>query len=45
MKASDFKEYLEKISPGLSSEEGFRFGDPKVEVSGVLVSWMATKEA
>ena len=45
MKALDFKEYLEKISPGLSSEEGFRFGNPNLEVKGILVSWMATKEA
>ena len=45
MKAIDFKEYLEKISPGLGSEEGFRFGDPNIEVKGILVSWMATKDA
>jgi len=45
MKASDFEKYLEKISPGLGSEEGFRFGDPDIEVKGILVSWMATREA
>jgi len=45
MKALDFKKYLEKISPGLSSEEDFRFGDPNIEVKGILVSWMATEKA
>jgi len=45
MKAIDFKKYLEELAPGLGSEEGFRFGDPEVEVKGILVSWMATVEA
>jgi len=45
MKAVDFKERLEELSPGLGSEEGFRFGNPYAEVTGILVSWMATTEA
>lgn len=45
MKALDFGKYLEELSPGLGSEEGFRFGNPEMEVEGMLVSWMATAEA
>ncbi len=45
MKAIEFKNYLEELSPGLGLEEGFRFGNPYVEVKGILVSWMATAEA
>ena len=45
MKALDFKKYLERVSPNLGLEEGFLFGDPNVEVKGILVSWMATKGA
>jgi len=45
MKAIDFERYLEQLSPGLGSEEGFHFGNPNIEVKGILVSWMATAEA
>jgi len=45
MKAIDFERYLEQLSPGFGSEEGFRFGNPNIEVKGILVSWMATAEA
>jgi len=45
MRASEFEEYLGEVSPGLGSEEGFRFGDRDVEVEGILVAWMATTEA
>jgi len=45
MKAAEFKEYLEELSPGLGAEEGFRSGNPNAEVKGILVAWMATTEA
>lgn len=45
MKALEFKEFVERVAGSLGSEEGFRFGNPDVEVRGVLVSWMATLEA
>ena len=45
MRAVEFEEYLREVSPGLGSEEGFRFGDRNAEVQGILVTWMATAEA
>ena len=45
MRAVEFGEYLGEISPGLGSEEGFRFGDCNAEVKGILVAWMATAAA
>jgi len=45
MLATQIEEYIESLSPGRGYEEGFRFGDPHVEVSGVLVCFMATLEA
>lgn len=45
MKAIEFKEFLERNAKYLGPEEGFRFGDPNIEVNGILVSWMATTGA
>lgn len=45
MLATQIEEYIESLSPGRGYEEGFRFGDPQAEVSGVLVCFMATLEA
>ena len=45
MKATEVGAFVESLSPGVGQEEGFRFGEPGIEVSGVLVCWMATVEA
>lgn len=45
MKALEFKTFIESLAGSLSPEEGFRLGNPDVEVRGVLISWMATLEA
>ena len=45
MNATQVQEYLESVSPGRGYEEGFRFGSPHVEVSGILVCFMATLDA
>lgn len=45
MKALEFKEFIERAAGSLESEEGFRFGNPDVEIRGILVSWMATLKA
>ncbi|MGQ9632136.1 MAG: Nif3-like dinuclear metal center hexameric protein [bacterium] len=46
MRAREIAEHFEgKFKLPLGDEEGFRFGDPDVEVRGVLVCWMATSEA
>jgi len=43
--ALEVKEFIERSAGSFGSEEGFRFGNPDVEVRGILVSWMATLEA
>jgi putative NIF3 family GTP cyclohydrolase 1 type 2 len=45
MTASEALQYIESLSPGRGGEEGIRFGDPNVQVRGVLVCFMATLEA
>jgi putative NIF3 family GTP cyclohydrolase 1 type 2 len=45
MRAHEVQNLLVELSPPLGREEGFRFGDPDVEVSGILVTWMATCDA
>jgi putative NIF3 family GTP cyclohydrolase 1 type 2 len=45
MQAKEIGDFIEQLSPGVGGEEGFRFGEPGVEVSGVLVCWMATVDA
>ena len=45
MKAIEFKKLLERTAQYLGPEEGFRFGDPNIEVSGILISWMTTTKA
>ena len=45
MNARDITAYLDTRSPATGQEEGFKFGDPTVAVTGVLVCWMATTDA
>ncbi|MBC7287056.1 MAG: Nif3-like dinuclear metal center hexameric protein, partial [Armatimonadetes bacterium] len=45
MKAWEIARLIEEQAPPRGSDEGFRFGSPNVEVSGVLVCWMCTLEA
>ena len=45
MRAREAQDFLVALSPPLGGEEGFRFGDPSVEVTGILVTWMATRDA
>jgi len=47
MTAKEIGDYIEKLVPGwqLGGEEGFLWGDPRSEVTGVVVAWMATVEA
>ena len=45
IRAREVQELLVGLSPPLGGEEGFRLGDPDLEVAGVLVTWMATREA
>jgi len=45
MQAKEIGAFVESLSPGLGQEEGFRFGEPETEVTGVLVCWMATVDA
>lgn len=42
MRAREFEDLIANLSPPLAGEEGVRFGDPQVEVRGVLVTWMPT---
>ncbi len=46
MTAKQVAEWIENLVPGrpLGSDEGFRWGNPLSEVSGIVVSWMATVE-
>ncbi len=45
MKARDVLAFWRQHALTLSEEEGFRFGSPDIEVTGILVAWMATVEA
>lgn len=45
MRAHEIQNLLVELSPPLGGEEGFRFGDPDLDVSGILVTWMATCDA
>ncbi|MGC9318437.1 MAG: Nif3-like dinuclear metal center hexameric protein [Armatimonadota bacterium] len=47
MRASEIGEFVDGLVPEqpLGGDEGFRWGDPEVEVSGVLVAFMPTVEA
>ena len=41
----DIAAYLESLAPPPGGDEGFKFGNPRAETTGVLVCWMATLEA
>jgi len=45
MKAREVIDRLDVMIPRPSSDEGILFGDPGIEVTGVLVCWMADVEA
>ena len=45
MTARELVAWIDAQEPQTGSEEGFKFGDPEVEVTGVLVCWMATTAA
>jgi len=45
MRARELQDFLVALSPPLGGEEGFRLGDPDLEVTGMLVTWMATRDA
>lgn len=45
MTAREAMNWLEEREPKTGPEEGFKFGDPEVQVAGVLVCWMATAPA
>jgi putative NIF3 family GTP cyclohydrolase 1 type 2 len=45
MTAREVVRFIEQQVPKLSGEEGFQYGDPEIEVSGVVVCWMATVPA
>jgi putative NIF3 family GTP cyclohydrolase 1 type 2 len=45
MTARKLMAWLEEREPEAGSEEGFKFGDPEVEVAGVFVCWMPTGAA
>ncbi len=45
MQAQEIAQFIEDLAPPKGNEEGFRWGDPQVEVSGVLVCWMSTVPA
>ncbi len=45
MQASEIARFIEALAPPMGNDEGFKWGDPQAEVSGVLVTWMATLEA
>lgn len=45
MKAKEIGSFIESLAPGIGDEEGFRFGDPDTQITGVLVCWMATVDA
>ena len=45
MRAQEIARFIEGLAPPMGNEEGFRWGDPHAEVSGVLVCWMSTMAA
>ena len=45
MKARELQHYIGSQVPVWQVEEGFRFGDPDAEVTGILVCWMITLQA
>lgn len=45
MTARKLIDWLDQRQPETGSEEGFKFGDPGVEVTGVLICWMADRQA
>ena len=45
MTAHDVVRFIEQQVPQLGGEEGFQYGQPDTEVSGVVVCWMATAPA
>lgn len=45
MTGRDIAKIIEDLAPPRGGDEGFRFGTPDAEVSGVLVCWMCTREA
>lgn len=45
MRAREVMAWLDEREPGTGREEGFKFGDPEAEVTGVLVCWMVTGAA
>ncbi|HJN18914.1 MAG TPA: Nif3-like dinuclear metal center hexameric protein [Armatimonadota bacterium] len=45
MQANEIGAYIESLSPGKGPEEGFRYGEPSSEITGVLTCWMATVDA
>lgn len=45
MTAREIGQMIEGLAPPPGADEGFRLGDPGVEVTGVLVCWMCTLEA
>ncbi len=45
MRAREVTGWIDAREPDTGSEEGFKFGDPEAEVTGVLVCWMATLAA
>ncbi|NOZ28342.1 MAG: hypothetical protein GXP39_09870 [Chloroflexi bacterium] len=44
MKAIDILSFWREHKLDLGEEEGFRFGSPDAEVTGILIAWMATEE-
>ena len=46
MTVNDLKDYIIKLKgSGLNPDEGVLYGDPRAEVDGVLLTWMATVPA
>ena len=46
MTVNDLKDYIVKLKgSGLNQDEGVLYGDPRAEVRGVLLTWMATVPA
>ena len=45
MQAKEVGAYIESLVAGKGQDEGFRYGEPGTELTGVLVCWMATVDA
>lgn len=43
--AREIAAFIESLSEAMGAEEGFRYGEPDTEITGVLVCWMATVDA